>query len=225
MRFATLISERSVRYRVSDALQSMGIEVLNFSAISALVAGLQEHAFAAILIEDDGARVGHWLSALQRHADEAIALIAVGTGGTAGMSRALLHGADDYVVIDDGAEPLVQRSLARVSAKLHRPQRQTWRLGPYVLDIARRVLASVDTEVRLSPRELLLARVLIENHGRLVPLDQLCEVLCARIDDAAKRAVKQHAHMLRKKCEVVAGKNARRWQLEAVYGRGYRLMF
>jgi DNA-binding response OmpR family regulator len=65
--------------------------------------------------------------------------------------------------------------------------------------------------------------VLIERHGRVVALDQLCEELCARTDAAAKRAVKQHAHVLRKKCELAAGSTVQRLRVEAVYGKGYRL--
>ena len=202
---------------------SMGIEVLNFAAVGALIASLDTQAFAAILVEDDEDRIGHWLGTLQNHADEPVALIAIGTGGSAGMSRALLHGADDYVVIGDGAEQLVHRSIARISAKIQRPRRRTWRLGPYTLDSSRSSLKSPVAEVHLSPRELMLARVLIEHHGRVVALDQLCEELCARTDAAAKRAVKQHAHVLRKKCEIAAGTTAQRLRVEAVYGKGYRL--
>jgi DNA-binding response OmpR family regulator len=223
MRFATLIHDQVLRSRVSDALMSMGIEVLTFSAVNALLIHLKTEAFAAILVEDHEDRIGHWLGALQTHAEEPVALIAIGTGGTAGMSRALLHGADDYVVIGDGAEQLVHRSIARISAKIQRPRRRTWRLGPYTLDSARSSLMSPVTEVHLSPRELTLARVLIENQGRVVALERLCEDLCARVDDAAKRAVKQHAHVLRKKCDVAAGSSAERLRLEAVYGKGYRL--
>ena len=69
----------------------------------------------------------------------------------------------------------------------------------------------------------MLASVLIENHGRVVALERLCENLCARTDDTAKRAVKQHAHVLRKKCELVAGSTPHRLRVEAVYGKGYRL--
>lgn len=223
MRFATLIHEQHLRSRVSDALMSMGIEVLNFAAVDALIASLHAQAFAAILVEDDEDRIGRWLGTLQNHADEPIALIAIGTGGAAGMSRALLHGADDYVVIGDGAEQLVHRSIARISAKIQRSRRRKWRLGPYTLDSSRSSLMSPVAEVRLSPRELMLARVLAENHGRVVALEQLCEELCARTDDAARRAVKQHAHMLRKKCDLAAGPTAQRLRVEAVYGKGYRL--
>ena len=227
MRFATLIHQQALRTRVSDALVSTGIEVLNFAAVEALIASLQTQAFAAILVEDHADRVAHWLGTLQTHTDEPIALIAIGEGGTAGMSRALLHGADDYIVIGDGAEQLVHRSIARISAKMHRPRRRTWRLGPYTLDASTSSLSSHDAEVHLSPRELMLARVLIENQGRIVALEQLCEDLCGRTDESAKRAVKQHAHVLRKKCELAAGTGAnaiaQRLRIEAVYGKGYRL--
>jgi len=202
---------------------SMGIEVLNFAAVDALIANLYIQAFAAILVEDDEARIGHWLGALQPYADEQIALIAIGPGGSAGMSRALLHGADDYVVISDGVEQVVHRSIARISAKIQRQRRCTWRLGPYTLDSSRSSLQSPVAEVHMSPRELTLARVLIENHSRVVALEHLCKALCARTDDAAKRAVKQHAHVLRKKCELAAGSTIQRLRVEAVYGKGYRL--
>jgi len=223
MRFATLIHEQDLRSQVSDTLMSMGIEVLNFAAVDALVASLPTQAIAAILVEDNEDRIGHWLRVLQTHTDEPIALIAIGSGGVAGMSRALLHGADDYAVVGDGAEQLVHRSIARVSAKIQRPRKRTWRLGPYTLDSSRSSLMSPVAEVHLSPREFMLARVLIGNHGRVVVLDRLCEELCARTDDAAKRAVKQHAHMLRKKCSLAAGSTAQRLRLEAVRGKGYRL--
>ena len=223
MRFATLIHAQDLRSRVSTALMSMGIEVLDFAAVDALIVDLRTQAFAAILVEDNDDRIARWLGALQAHLDDPVALIAIGTGGAAGMSRALLLGADDYVVMDDGAEQLVHRSIARIGAKLRRPRRRTWRLGPYTLDTSRSSLVSPVAEVHLSPRELMLARVLIEHHGRVVPLDRLCEDLCARIDAAARRAVKQHAHVLRKKCDLTAGESGPRLRLEAVYGQGYRL--
>jgi DNA-binding response OmpR family regulator len=223
MRFATLIHKRQLRDRVRDALIAVGIEVHEFSAVHLLLADPGKQAFAAILVQDDEAGGGPWLRTLHKHVDEAIALIAIGRGGTADMSRALLNGADDYVHKDDDAAHLVHRALARVSTKLQRSQPRTWRLGPYVLDVPKSVLLSADVEVHLSPRELTLARVLIENHGRIVALERLCQDLCARIDDAARRAVKQHAHMLRKKCDIVAGTNPQRLRVKAAYGQGYRI--
>ena len=223
MRFATLIHEPDLRDRVGDALASVGIEVLHFEAVNALISGLHRHAFAAVLVEDHEDRFGHWLAMLQAHANERIALIAIGTGGVAAMSRALLHGADDYAVTGHGAEQLVHRAIARIGAKVQRARKRLWRLGPYTLDVSRSSLLSPVAEVRLSPREFMLASVLIENHGGVVTLERLCEDLCARTDDAARRAVKQHAYVLRKKCDLAAGSTAQRLRVEAVYGKGYRL--
>jgi DNA-binding response OmpR family regulator len=139
------------------------------------------------------------------------------------MSRALLHGADDYVVIDDGAEQLLDRAIARISTKVRRPRRQALRLGPYTLDSAASALVSPEGEVRLAPRELLLARVLIESHSKVVAIEQLCRTVCGRVDDAAKYAIKQHAYVFRKKCVLAAGAHLPKLRVQAVYGKGYRL--
>ena len=223
MRFATLIQTQETRTLVASALQTKGIEVSDFATIDALVASLRAMPYAAILIEDIGERTGRWLRTLQIHTDEPFALIAIGPGGTAGMSRALMHGADDYAILCNDIETLVHRCIARVSEKTHRPRLGTWRLGPYTLDSARKRLLSPGGHVTLSPREVLLARTLIENHGKVVPLSQLCEDLCSRNDATAQRAVQQHAHVLRKKCELAAGSSSQRLRIEAVYGKGYRL--
>jgi DNA-binding response OmpR family regulator len=218
-----LFLEQNLRYQVSDALKSMGIEVSHFAAVDAAISQLQSESFAAILVEDCASHISHWLGSLQAHAAEPIALIVVGSGGAAGMSRALRHGADDYVVIGDGTEQLVHRSIARASAKIQRRHGSVLRLGPYTLDSSHCTLSSVATEVHLSPRELLLARVLFENHGRVVSFDRLSSHLCGRTDDAARRAVKQHAHTLRRKCPVAGGSSGQGLNVESIYGAGYRL--
>ena len=223
MRFATLFGALSLREQVDAALCSIGIEVRHFSAVDALIAGLQSEPFEAILLEDSESHIGHWLGALQQHAAEPVALIVVGAGGAAGMSRALLRGADDYIVIGDGAEQLVHRTIARASSKIRRPQAKLQRLGPYRLDSSLGTLASAAAEVRLSPRELLLAKLLFDNPGRVIALDRLGADLCGRSDAAARRAVKQHAHTLRKKCALVAASASQVLDLESAYGAGYRL--
>jgi DNA-binding response OmpR family regulator len=223
MRFATLTQGPGFRDQVTEALVSMGIEVLNYATVDALLAGFHAQGFDAVLVEDFEDRVGHWLGVLQSHTDDSSALIVVGAGGTAAMSRALRHGADDYVLVEEGAAQLVDRAIARIGAKMQRSRKREWRLGPYTLDSARSSLASSVAEVHLPPRVLMLARALMENQGKVVALERLCEYLCGRTDDSARRAVKQHAHVLRKKCLLVAVSTAERLRVEAVYGQGYRL--
>lgn len=225
MRFATLILEQDLHRQVCDALSSIGVELIGFADIDSLVDVLRAQSFAAIVFQDHEDLTRPWLHALRTHADERTALIATGAGGTAGMSRALLHGADDYVVIGDGTEQLVHRAIARVNAKTQHARKGAWRLGPYTLDRASSSLVSPVAELRLAPRELMLAQILIENHGRVVKLERLCQELCERTDETARRAVKQHAHTLRKKCERAAGATLQPLRVEAVYGKGYRIAF
>jgi DNA-binding response OmpR family regulator len=225
MRFATLVQKDDVRSSVGIALMSIGVEVSHFSAVDPLIASLDELPFDAIVVEDDERHIRPWLLALKPYVEQRIAVIAIGAGGAASMSIALLHGADDYVVIGEGVDQIVHRSIARINAKTRQAQRATWRLGPYSLDPTTSKLLSITAAVHLSPREFTLARVLIENCGKVVMLDSLCRVLCDREDETARRAVKQHAHTLRKKCELAAGPTLRRLRIEAVYGKGYRLSF
>jgi DNA-binding response OmpR family regulator len=223
VRFATLALEQGLRDGISDALAAVGIEFCHFGSVDTLIAQFASEAFDAILVEDDASRIGAWLNALQVHVAEPFALIAVGSAGAAGMSRALLQGADDYIVIDHGMEHLVQRTIARASSKIRRPGRRILRFGPYTLDTSHAILSSLLAGTRLSPREASLARILFENHGRVVSLDSLSSEICGRTDDASRRAIKQHVHTLRKKCYEVAGSSTDGLAIESVYGNGYRL--
>jgi two-component system response regulator QseB len=222
MRIATLLLEQTFRDRTGSALTSMGIEVRHFAAFDTLLDALRSESFAAILVVDDARHIGHWLSSLQSLATEPFALIAVGAGGVAGMTRALNHGADDYIVIENDTEHLVHRTIARAGSKIQR-RSGVLRVGHYALDTSQSTLSSATRHVRLSPRELALARLLFEDHGRTVALERLCSELCGQWDEVARRAVKQHAHTLRKKCRELAESPTSQLIVESIYGQGYRL--
>ena len=223
MRFATLIPDRRAQTRIARALAAKGIEVVPFTSVAALVGALSAHAFAAIVVEDHAARIDQWLTALQPQLMTHTALIVMGAGGATGMSRALLHGADDYVIDSDEPEHLVQRAIARISVKLRASQRSTLQVGPYTLNIAHGAMLSPTTQVRLTAREIMFARMLFEQRGQLVTTERLCHALCGRVDASAERAVKQHAYELRRKLQQVVGDNADTLRIETVYGQGYRL--
>src|SRR5262249_51728667 len=157
-----------------------------FASIAALGAALAAQAFAAILVEDHAPRIDQWLQALQPHLVAQTALIVVGAGGTVGMSRALLHGADDYVIDSDEPEHLVQRAIARISVKLRASQKSTLQVGPYTLNAAHGALLSPTAHVRLTAREVMFARLLFEQRGQLVTSERLCHVLCHRADASAE---------------------------------------
>jgi two-component system KDP operon response regulator KdpE len=87
----------------------------------------------------------------------------------AGKVRALDLGADDYVTKPFGAEEL----LARVRAALrHRLQQQgerpIFKSGDLSVDLVRRVVTARGQEVKLSPREYDLLRLLVAHAGKVL---------------------------------------------------------
>ena len=223
MRIATLMQDPGALANITGALVAQGIEVEPFSALAALMTAHALHAFSAILVEDTVPDIDGCLATLGPHLAQT-ALIVVGAGGAANISRALLQGADDYAITCElASNHLVQRAIARVSVKLRASQKSTLKVGAYTLDVAKGVLHSQDRQVPLTSRELTLARVLFEQCNKLATTGQLCQALIGRIDDSAVRAVKQHAYELRRKLRHVVPSDGEALRIETVYGQGYRL--
>ncbi|MBO9647823.1 MAG: response regulator transcription factor [Variovorax sp.] len=224
MRIATLMWNRDVMAYITRALAAQGIEVAPFDDAAAFIEAHATQAFAAILVEDSEPRTAGCIADLRPHLTAQTAIIVVGAGGAANISRALLLGADDYAI---SCEPLshhlVQRAIARISVKLRASQLPALKIGAYTLDLANGVLRSHRRHERLTSRELTLTRVLFEQCNQLVATEELCQALCGRIDGAAERAVKQHAYELRRKLQRVVPSEGESLRIETVYGKGYRL--
>lgn len=87
---------------------------------------------------------------------------------------ALDNGADDYLTKPFGMAEL----LARIRAALrHQLQRETespvYRVGGLMVDLEKRVIRVDDKEVRLSPKEYDLLRVLVTHAGKVLTHQQL----------------------------------------------------
>lgn len=224
MRIAMLMSSRDEQARIASALEVQGIEVESFATPAALIAAQGEQVFSAVLLEDATPRFGESISSLQPHLATQTALIVVGEGGAANMSRALALGADDYAIHCEVApDHLVQRAIARVSFKLRGTQRSLLKLGPYTLDPLQGIVSAPGGHSQLTSRELTLARALFEQHNQVVGNEQLCLALCERNDASAQRAVKQHVYELRRKLQRLAQQGQEALRIQTIYGRGYRL--
>jgi len=224
MKIAMLMSDRGDQVRIATALQGQGIEVEHFETPDALIAAQGEQAFSAVLLEDATPRFGERIASLQPQLSAQTALIVVGEGGAANMSRALALGADDYAIDCDLApEHLVQRAIARVSFKLRGSVRSLLKVGAYTLDAQQGVLSSPNGQAPLTARELTLARALFEQPHQIVDNEQLCLALCERVDASAQRAVKQHVYELRRKLQRLGAPGREVLRIQTIYGRGYRL--
>lgn len=87
----------------------------------------------------------------------------------AGKVRALDLGADDYVTKPFGVEELVARIRAALRHRLQQQgERPIFRSGDLAVDLVRRIVSVHEKEVKLSPREYDILRLLVMNAGKVI---------------------------------------------------------
>lgn len=87
----------------------------------------------------------------------------------AGKVRALDMGADDYVTKPFGIDELLARIRAAVRHRLQQEgERPIFKSGDLTVDLVRRIVAVRGQEVKLTPREYSLLRLLITHAGKVL---------------------------------------------------------
>ncbi len=87
----------------------------------------------------------------------------------AGKVEALDLGADDYVTKPFGVDELLARLRAALRHRLQQQgERQVFRSGDLTVDVVRRIVTSHGEEVKLSPREYDLLRLLVAHAGKVL---------------------------------------------------------
>ncbi|MBV9553735.1 MAG: response regulator [Alphaproteobacteria bacterium] len=86
-----------------------------------------------------------------------------------GKVKALDLGADDYVVKPFGIDELLARIRAAVRHRLQQEgERPVFRCGDLAVDLVRRVVTRDGDEVKLSPKEYEILRVLVAHAGKVL---------------------------------------------------------
>jgi two-component system KDP operon response regulator KdpE len=103
-------------------------------------------------------------------------------GDEAGKVEALDLGADDYVTKPFGMDELLARMRAALRHQLQvHGERPIFRAGDLSVDLVRRIVKVADKEVKLSPKEYELLRVLVQHAGKVLThkflLGELWDVL------------------------------------------------
>jgi DNA-binding response OmpR family regulator len=130
---------------------------------------------------------------------------------------ALNLGADDYVT-----KPFsFQELLARINSIMRRRTTSNQlSLGKMKLDLSERKLFVDKVEIRLTEKEFELLRYLIQNKGRILSKEELCEKVWQYNFVPGTNIVEAAIKNLRKKIEPYCDKN----MLKNVYGEGYLLL-
>ncbi len=140
-------------------------------------------------------------------------------GDEAAKVAALDLGADDYVTKPFGTEELLARMRAALRHQLQvHGERPVFHTGDLSVDLVRRIVKVRDNEVKLSPKEYELLRMLVQHAGKVLTHKFLLGELWDELTDA--QYLRVYVRQLRQKIEA----NPERPQyILTETGIGYRL--
>jgi two-component system KDP operon response regulator KdpE len=163
---------------------------------------------------------GHELLRMIRARNERIPVVVLSSrGDEAGKVQALDLGADDYVTKPFGMDELLARMRAALRHQLQEHgERPIFRVGDLSVDLVRRVVKLGDQEVKLSPKEYGLLRILVQHAGKVLTHEFLLKELWAAPFDA--QYLRVYIRQLRNRIEP---EPARPRYILTETGIGYRL--
>jgi two-component system KDP operon response regulator KdpE len=144
---------------------------------------------------------GHDLLRTIRARNESIPIVVLSSrGDEAGKVQALDFGADDYVTKPFGMDELLARMRAALRHQLQiHGERPIFRVGVLSVDLVRRIVKVGDREVKLSPKEYDLLRVLVQHAGKVLTHKFLLGELWDDLTDA--QYLRVYVRQLRQKIE------------------------
>jgi two-component system KDP operon response regulator KdpE len=157
---------------------------------------------------------------MMRSRNESVPIVVLSSrGDEAGKVAALDLGADDYVTKPFSMDELFARMRAALRHQLQvHGERPIFRTGDLSVDLVRRIVKLGDREVRLSPKEYDLLRVLVQHAGKVLTHKFLLGELWDELTDA--QYLRVYVRQLRQKIEV---DSERPHYILTETGIGYRL--
>ena len=145
---------------------------------------------------------GHELLRTIRARNEQVPIIVLSSrGDEAGKVQALDLGADDYITKPFGMNELLARMRAGLRHQLQtQGERPIFRVGALSVDLVRRIVKIGEQEVKLSPKEYELLRVLVQHAGKVLTHRFLLGELWDDLTDA--QYLRVYVRQLRQKIEA-----------------------
>ena len=139
---------------------------------------------------------------MMRTQNEHVAIVVLSSrSDETGKVEALDGGADDYVTKPFGMNELLARTRAALRHRLQvQGERPVFRIGDLSVDLVRRVVRLQDTEVKLSPKEYDLLRLLVQHAGKVLTHRFLLGELWDHNTDA--QYLRVYVRQLRQKIEA-----------------------
>ena len=137
----------------------------------------------------------------------------------AGIVQALELGADDYITKPFGMKEVIARLRVAIRHRLQQQgERPIFQVGGLKVDLVRRIVTMHDQEVKLSPREYEILRVLVQHAGKVLTHRFIIREVWGGIAEAQNLRV--HIRQLRQKIEDDPEQPA---LIHTETGVGYRL--
>ena len=218
MRLLLVEDDATLGDAVRDYLAGMG-HVVDWSTCLTRAREAVTEPFDVILLDwrlPDGSGI-EWLRALRARDGlnrDTPVLVLTARDRLDDRVEGLDAGADDYLTKPFELAELAARLRAVSRRALGRPN-SIVRAGQIELDLAARVVRREDREVELTAREYALLETLVRRRGRIVPRDQLQQLLYGFETDVASNTIEVHVSSLRRKLGHEA--------IETVRGMGYRV--
>src|ERR1700716_1730637 len=139
---------------------------------------------------------------MMRARNEAVPIVVLSRrGDEAGKVQALDLGADDYITKPFGVDELLARMRAALRHQLQvHGERPVFRTGDLSVDLVRRLVKVGDKDIKLSPKEYDLLRVLVQHAGKVLTHRLLLKELWDELTDA--QYLRVYVRQLRQKIEA-----------------------
>ncbi|EIG58566.1 two-component system KDP operon response regulator KdpE [Bradyrhizobium sp. JR4.1] len=194
--------EPPIRKLLRMGLSTQGYEILEASNGKTALEKLSEGP--ALIILDLGLPdiQGHELLRTIRARNEAVPIVVLSSrGDEAGKVEALDLGADDYLTKPFGMDELLARLRAALRHQLQiQGERPVFRAGDLSVDLVRRIVKVGERDVKLSPKEYDLLRVLVQHAGKVLTHRFLLRELWDELTDA--QYLRVYVRQLRQKIEA-----------------------
>lgn len=145
---------------------------------------------------------GHDLLRMIRGRNDSVPIVVLSSrGDEAGKVQALDLGADDYLTKPFGMDELLARMRAALRHQLQvHGERPVFRSGNLSVDLVRRIVRVGDRDVKLSPKEYDLLRILVQHAGKVLTHKFLLGELWDQLTDA--QYLRVYVRQLRQKIEA-----------------------
>jgi two-component system KDP operon response regulator KdpE len=194
--------EPPIRKLLRMGLSTQGYDVLEASNGKIALELLAQEP--ALIILDLGLPdiQGHDLLRMIRGRNDSVPIVVLSSrGDEAGKVQALDLGADDYLSKPFGMDELLARMRAALRHQLQvHGERPVFHSGELSVDLVRRIVKVGDKEVKLSPKEYDLLRILVQHAGKVLTHKFLLGELWDQLTDA--QYLRVYVRQLRQKIEA-----------------------